>query len=118
MSGKLKEDMANKNAKRRKQAIARAAKESFRGNTSGVAVISQNLQRRTQLVVCRETGVGGKMISTTRHEPIGRTENYQPKQKQYLEKAYKEKIAPNGTSKPAHEQPAEGFAFDNSIVHV
>lgn len=95
--------MANKNTKRR-QAIARAGRQSFTGTT-----ISRSQRRNSQMVT-----IGG----VTRHVPLDASQPMSPKGHHHMEGTYRGKISPNGTAKPAHEAPAEGFEFNNSVIHV
>lgn len=108
--------MANKNSKQRRQAIARAAKQSFRGQRrkGGLLIISDNPNRGMQQVVYRNSGGG----SITCHEPIYKNGNFRTPNHGYLEGTYKSRVKAYGGTKHRSEAPAEGFEFDNSVVHV
>lgn len=108
--------MANKNSTIRKRAIARAARESFRGQRrrGGKLVISQSTTRNMQMTVYRNAGGG----SLTFHEVIDDRRGMRPKNHRCLESVYKGRVKAYGGNKPRTEAPAEGFEFDNSVVKV
>lgn len=107
--------MANKNSSIRKRAIAIAARESFRKDRKrgGLLVISKNQKRNMQQVCYRNFGGG----SITQHIPIeaGRA---RPKNHGYLENRYHAFVTPSGATKSRAEAPAEGFEFNNQVIHV
>lgn len=108
--------MANKNSQARRRAIARAAKESFRSmrRQGGTLEISHSDKRNMRQVCYRNPGGG----SITVHEPIWNDRRTRPKNHKYLEFRYKEFVKGYGGTKSRSEAPAEGFAFDNTVVHV
>lgn len=111
--------MANKNTRRIRQAVAREAKAVFGNKRDGLIVISENLRRNSRMVVRRNFGdtVRGGM-TLTNHEPGDPHRSMRPKNHKYMEVYVKAKIRLDGQQKPTSETPAEGFAFDNTVIHV